>query len=315
MRDPQQATAADAARSRQPGYNYQRLPAGFWLHDLRRTVRGGPEPGSPAPDFELLTTEGEAIRLSSLRGSPVVLVFGSITCPVTRGAVPALNKLYHQTEGQSARWYWVYVREAHPGENYPAPQTYEEKREHARQFKRLEDIPCPVLVDRLDGAVHQAYGELPNAAYVIDADGRIAFKDAWASAVTLGLALDALQAHGGRDGPVAGGQERLIHVLGPLAFGWPAIHRAGPAAIHDLAIKMPLLAGAIWAGQFLRPVLTPLATRSQPLPTPAKAAAALAAAGGLAVFLRRRTSRESVRRGVRLRRVVDEGGHDGEERR
>ena len=32
-------------------------------------------PGTPAPDFELLTDAGEPLRLSSLRGRPVVLYF------------------------------------------------------------------------------------------------------------------------------------------------------------------------------------------------------------------------------------------------
>jgi thioredoxin-dependent peroxiredoxin len=33
------------------------------------------EEGSPAPDFELATDEGERVRLSDLKGSPVVLYF------------------------------------------------------------------------------------------------------------------------------------------------------------------------------------------------------------------------------------------------
>jgi len=31
--------------------------------------------GEPAPDFELTSVSGETIRLSNLRGKPVVLVF------------------------------------------------------------------------------------------------------------------------------------------------------------------------------------------------------------------------------------------------
>ena len=44
-----------------------------------------PKPGTPAPDFELdvLTSErkrtGQRVRLSSLRGKPVGLIFGSYT--------------------------------------------------------------------------------------------------------------------------------------------------------------------------------------------------------------------------------------------
>ena len=33
------------------------------------------EEGTPAPDFELLTDEGERVKLSDFRGRPVVLYF------------------------------------------------------------------------------------------------------------------------------------------------------------------------------------------------------------------------------------------------
>jgi peroxiredoxin Q/BCP len=33
------------------------------------------EEGTPAPDFELASDSGESVRLSGLRGSPVVLYF------------------------------------------------------------------------------------------------------------------------------------------------------------------------------------------------------------------------------------------------
>jgi thioredoxin-dependent peroxiredoxin len=33
------------------------------------------EEGSPAPDFELTSDSGETVKLSSLRGKPVVLYF------------------------------------------------------------------------------------------------------------------------------------------------------------------------------------------------------------------------------------------------
>jgi len=61
-------------------YNYTHFWAKHLFADLWRTARGeGVRPGSEAPDFELETTEGERVRLSELRGKPVLLHFGSAT--------------------------------------------------------------------------------------------------------------------------------------------------------------------------------------------------------------------------------------------
>jgi cytochrome oxidase Cu insertion factor (SCO1/SenC/PrrC family) len=61
-------------------YNYEHFrPKHLWA-DLWRSVRGeGVRPGNQAPDFELESTDGKPIRLSSLRGRPVFLHFGSGT--------------------------------------------------------------------------------------------------------------------------------------------------------------------------------------------------------------------------------------------
>lgn len=61
-------------------YNYEHFWLKHLLADLWRTARGeGVQPGSEAPDFELETTEGERVRLSALRGRPVLLHLGSAT--------------------------------------------------------------------------------------------------------------------------------------------------------------------------------------------------------------------------------------------
>ena len=64
-----------------PGeYNYEHYQAKHLLMNLWWTLRGrGIQPGQLAPDFELLSTEGNLVRLSALRGQPVVLRFGSFT--------------------------------------------------------------------------------------------------------------------------------------------------------------------------------------------------------------------------------------------
>lgn len=204
---------------------------------------------------------------------------------MTRGGVPSLRELYTQDYSKAAEWYEIYVREAHPGENYPAPGSFEEKMAHARDFKRLEDIPWPVLVDDLDGTVHRAYGELPNSAYVINAEGRIAFKDQWASAPTLRTALDELRECAGRCAPVAGGVERTMSMLGPMAFGWHAIQRAGNRAVRDLVLKAPPLAAMLYLGHLMQPAIAPAARRTKPVAPQLKTGVMIGVGALLAVFI------------------------------
>ena len=61
-------------------YNYEHFWPKHLFADLWRSVRGeGLQPGTLAPDFELESTEGDWLRLSALRGRPVVVHIGSFT--------------------------------------------------------------------------------------------------------------------------------------------------------------------------------------------------------------------------------------------
>ncbi len=58
---------------------------------------------------------------------------------MTASAGPALKQL-HEEFGDRVAFVSMYVREAHPGENYPQAETFEEKLEHARAYKERDGI-------------------------------------------------------------------------------------------------------------------------------------------------------------------------------
>ncbi len=62
-------------------YNYQHFRTKHLLQDAQRTLtKRGVLPGQMAPDFELPRAGGGgSLRLSDLRGKPVLLHFGSYT--------------------------------------------------------------------------------------------------------------------------------------------------------------------------------------------------------------------------------------------
>jgi hypothetical protein len=61
-------------------YNFEHFRTKHLAYDARATLeqRGIPA-GEPAPDFEIPRVDGGTLRLSELRGRPVLLHFGSFT--------------------------------------------------------------------------------------------------------------------------------------------------------------------------------------------------------------------------------------------
>jgi cytochrome oxidase Cu insertion factor (SCO1/SenC/PrrC family) len=73
-------TKTGKPKSLPPEYNYAHFQTKHFLADLKRSQEGyGVQPGKEAPDFELEDTDGNRVRLSELRGKPVLLHFGSYT--------------------------------------------------------------------------------------------------------------------------------------------------------------------------------------------------------------------------------------------
>jgi len=179
----------------------------------------------------------------------------------------------------------VLIRQAHPGPDAPPYDSLAEKLRDAERYRHEEGIPWPVLVDDLDGTVHQAYGGLADPSYLIDVDGRVAFYELWTHAPTLHRAIRELLARGGR-GVVLGGIDRRPHLLPALTAGWRALERGLPQSYLDLETASPGAATVTWLFGKLRPVLAPLTLRATPLPRSARLALAAGATAlaGLAAF-------------------------------
>ena len=103
-----------------------------------------------------------------------------------------MAKVHKEFQNKDVAFLLVYVREPHPGEGVPPHTSYEQKVQHACRLRDEEKISSRILVDTLDGAVHRAYGTLPNACYIVDKRGIIVFKAQWTDAVEVGFALREL---------------------------------------------------------------------------------------------------------------------------
>lgn len=232
--------------------------------------RHGPGPGEPMPHFELATVDGPKLRKQDFLGKrPLVLVFGSITCPMTAAAIPFLKQLYAEL-GDRVGFALLYVREAHPGDRYKQPHTFQEKMSHARALKERDAIPFPIAVDDIEGLLHRSLDPKPNAAYVMDDDGRIAYRTLWAAderAMREGIAIALAHRTGQR-------QRHAVPLLKMVGTMGRTVAEAGPGAERDMRHEAPTM----WA-------VAKLARVFEPLPPAARTVAALATIGLGAVAL------------------------------
>jgi len=199
-----------------------------------------------------------------------------------------MKRLY-EDYGQRVQFVDVLVRQAHPGEQRGPYRRYAQKLEDARAYQRTDGIPWPVLVDDLAGTVHTAYGGMADPIYLIDATGSVAFYNMWAHVPSLKVAIDELLASGGHGGPVAGGIDRVPHLIVSFVNGWDGLRRGGWRAVVDYELGVPGAATLTLLGHLAKPLVAPLTLRAAPLPVPVR----LALGGGVvaAGFLVARTLR------------------------
>ncbi len=217
-------------------YNYDRFRREMLQNDAADRWSRAPEPGDQAPGFELRSLSGDLVKLSDFKNSRnVVLTFGSATCPQTAASIGGLRSLAREFPPSEVAFLFVYVREAHPGADLPPHHSIEDKVRAAMLLREQEQIDFPILIDELGGEVHRRYGALPNASFVIDKSGRVAYRSLASHGHSLGAALEELlerqKERGVPHAVVHGGEDDITPSLKTFLNAYRAIERGGYDAV------------------------------------------------------------------------------------
>ena len=166
---------------------------------LQHFYQEAPQVGTQAPVFNLVNLKGEQVSLKTLIGEkPVVLQFGSHSCPVYRYRRREMKKVYQEFQ-TVAQFVIVYTLEAHPvgtkspysDEEWvtwinrltnvliPQPTTEEARQTLAGQSREDLDVHQLILVDTMENAVWRQYGSAPSPAFVIDQNGVVVLRQVW----------------------------------------------------------------------------------------------------------------------------------------
>ena len=251
------------------------------------------EEGKPAPDFELTSDTGDTVKLSELRGKPVVLYFyPKDDTPGCTAQACGIRDAWGEFERAGAVVLGV---------------SPDDERSHVK-FKEKYDLPFTLLADT-DHATAEEYGVwkektyagktymgVERSTFVIDADGNVAKElrnvkpDTHADDVLAALALlsalppqlaegiERLVARAG--GSVAKEVERLsaayrgddraraartpAQVAAYLAYRAPATFAAAAAVFRQVALQRPDWRAAIAARRRRRPGRRRLGGASRP---------------------------------------------------
>jgi len=94
----------------------------------------------------------------------------------------------HRRYGDRARFLTVYIKEAHPADEwqmdsnesedvcYLQPRSTADRIAIANDFVRRFKYPIPLLVDPIENPANAVYAAWPERLYIVDEAGRIAYK-------------------------------------------------------------------------------------------------------------------------------------------
>jgi peroxiredoxin len=241
-------------------YNYDRFRREMLQSDPSDRWTRAPEPGDEAPGFELRSLTGDLVKLSDFKNSRnVVLTFGSATCPQTAASIGGLRSLAREFPRSEVEFLFIYVREAHPGAELPPHHSMEDKARAAMLLRDQEQIDFPILVDELGGETHRKYGALPNASFIVDKGGRIAYRSLASHGSSLGAALEELlerqKERGVHHAVVHGGEDAVTPSLKTFLNAYRAIERGGYDAVVNFRGELGIPGRVVLrGGRMARPI-------------------------------------------------------------
>ena len=101
-----------------------------------------------------------------------------------------MDAIADRTADRAVSSIFIYSREAHPGEIYRHHATMDDKRHHAKALRDVAGIRRRILLDDVAGTAHQAYGTLPNMAWIFGRGGLILYKAAWTDPIDIEQSLE-----------------------------------------------------------------------------------------------------------------------------
>lgn len=200
--------------------------------------------GSIVSDFKLYGTTGDSLELSQAlsNGKPVLLVSGSLTCPIFRNKMPVINQVVSTYAGL-LDVYIVYTIEAHPTDTsvyfgyinitsqnqtdgilFSSPQTYGERSALVDTLLQRYMVSAPVYLDGPCNPWWKHFGPAPNNAYVIRPNGSVAIHQGWfdRSPRNIFCELDTfLGVNSGMCSTSGSGGNFTLDILNQIAVGTP----------------------------------------------------------------------------------------------
>lgn len=239
------------SRTEEP-YSYEHMRRKTLMEDMNFRTHA-PSPGEPMPRFELPTVDGGRFSSEELVGrKPLLLITGSLTCPMTASSIPIMKDL-HSEFGSEIEFVMLHVREAHLGEKKDQPDSMDEKLAHARELKERDHVPFTIAVDDPSGSVHRQLDEKPNSAWLADRQGRLVYRSLWAGDETrLRQALEAVAS--GKSPEQQESTKRVVPMAMGVGMMQEMIRRSGPRAQRDIVRAAPPMAAMAWVADKFRPL-------------------------------------------------------------